>query len=275
VQIPDNICFKDVIRSSTGETTVFMLLLTECIFCTIAELDLGRQNKVLVSTADFLAMGCPPVAPLSIISLAYLEFTKLGAAKCTLGLRRLIDDIIIDTDVIAEYELREIYPSYLELNHGDKGHFLDVSYAWWGDRFVTYPYVKPYTTIPLNAHSCHPWHILRATVKNELSRLLGLCSESVFEEPWVDYWREKFTSAGYGRCLLDKIESEVRCPIKRIRIKKERTTNHVETWLGTNTTTAATLSKSLNKEISQTWKVQPSLLSMALKAHEWKGEHCN
>ena len=71
VQIPDEICFKEAPHSGTGETTVFMLLLAECIFCTVEELDLGRNKKVLGCTADFLAMGCPPVAPLSIITLAY------------------------------------------------------------------------------------------------------------------------------------------------------------------------------------------------------------
>ena len=272
VHIPEEICFREVLRSSTGETNVFMLLLAECIFCTVAELDLGCGEKVLVSTADFLAMGCPPVAPLSIIALAYLEHTLLGAERCSRGLRRLIDDIIIDTDVISETELRAIYPKYLELNYGDQGHFLDVTYAWWGERFVTFPYIKPFMTIPLNANSCHPWHMLRASVKNELVRLLGLCSESTFEEPWIRYWRERFLAAGYGGCLLDRIESEVRHPIKRVRIKKVRVVNHVETWIGTDSKTAATLTKSTQRDVSQTWKVQPSLLSMALKAHEWKGD---
>jgi len=35
---------------------------------------------------------------------------------------------------------------------------------------------------------------------------------------------------------------------------------------------AASLCKSTQREVSQTWKVQSSLLSMALKAHEWKGD---
>lgn len=60
VDVPDSICFKEVLRCGAGQTSVFMLLLAECIFCTIAELDLGRGKKVLVSTAEFLAMGCPP-----------------------------------------------------------------------------------------------------------------------------------------------------------------------------------------------------------------------
>jgi len=250
-----------------------MLLLAECIFCTIAELDLGHGKKVLVSTAEFLAMGCPPVAPLSIIALAYLEHSCLGAERCTLGLRRLIDDIIIDTSIISESELRAIYPSYLELNEGDKGHFLDVAYTWCGDRFVTFPFIKPFTTIPLNANSCHPWHVLRASVKNELRRLLGLCSESCFEEPWVLYWRVRFLAAGYGRGFLDRIETEVRNPVKRVHVKKVHVVNHVETWMGTNTRTAASLSKTTMRNVSQVWKVQQSLLSMALRAHEWNGDN--
>jgi len=273
VEIPADLCYKSIFRcGGTNQTYVFCLILAECIFCTIAELDIGHDRRVLVSTADFLAMGCPPVAPLSVITLACLEARKIGFERCVKGMRRLIDDIIIDTSYITEEELRSVYPGYLELNHGDKGHFLDVTYVWVGSRFITYPYIKPHTTIPLNIHSCHPFHILRATAKNELARLMKLCSEEQNRDSWSSFWKAKYTAAGYSMRLLWQIEEEVRYSPRLIRTKNQpRYVNHVETFVGTETRTSKILSSVSGRPVAQTWKVCPSLLSMALKAHDKKG----
>jgi len=267
VKVPEELDCCEVLNCGTGITYVFMLLLAECIHVTIAELDLG-EKKVLVATEKFLAMGCPPVAPLSIISLAYLEAERIGYAKCAKGMKRLIDDIIIDLDIISEAELRAAYPSYLKLNHGDVGHFLDVSYAWVGNKFVTFPYVKPFMTVPLNANSCHPWQLLRATVKNELRRLMKLCSETEFRAAWVGYWRTRFRLAGYSDHLLSAIETEV-FGLRRIKAPRaECDVNHIEMWAGVDTKTNRILMRRSNKSVRQTWRVGTSLLSMALKAHE-------
>lgn len=269
VSIPESLCYANVFRcGGSRQTYVFCLLLAECIFCTIAELDLGHQRSVFVSTADFLAMGCPPVAPLSVISLAVLEARTLGFERCSKGMRRLIDDIIIDESIISEEELRSVYPSYLELNHGEKGHFLDVSYVWVGNRFMTYPYIKPFTTIPLNIHSCHPFHVLRATAKNELSRLMKLCSEEGNKNAWSTYWYTKYKAAGYSWQLLRRIEFEIRRAVTRIHPKKPKELHHVETFVGTDTSTSRLLCSLSRRPVAQTWRVCPSLLSMALKAHD-------
>lgn len=270
INIPESLCYAHIFRcGDTKQTYTFCLLLAECIFCTIAELDMGHGRKVLVSTADFLAMGCPPVAPLSVITLAVLEARSLGFERCTRGLRRLIDDIIIDENVIVEHELRSVYPSYLELNHGDKGHFLDVSYVWVGSRFMTYPYIKPHTTIPLNIHSCHPFHVLRATAKNELVRLMKLCSEEDSKYAWTMFWHTKYEAAGYGLRLRNQIEGEVRYSPRVIHSKKPRRyINHVECFYGTETRSHMLLSNLSNRPVDRTWRVCPSLLTMALKAHD-------
>ena len=83
---------------------LIVLLVAEGIRGTIATLDLGDEERI-IGTNRFLAMGCPPVAPLSIITLAYLEIKQHGKQKCELGMRRLIDDIIVDLNVISEKSL--------------------------------------------------------------------------------------------------------------------------------------------------------------------------
>jgi len=248
------------------KTCVFMLLLAECIHCTMAELDMGDKKRI-VATEKFLAMGCPPVAPLSIITLAYLESKHIGYAKCAKGLRRLIDDIVVDQDVIDEHTLRSAYPPYLELNHGDPNHFLDVQFTWVGGKYVHYPYIKPYTTVPLNINSCHPWHILRAAAKNELSRMIRLCSETTFIPAWTKYWRTKYSLAGYSIEFLRTLEKEVAASQPHEKRMRESHVNHIETWRGTETGTARVIQIATGKRISKTWKVERSLLSLALKAH--------
>jgi len=217
-------------------------------------------------------MGCPPVAPLSIITLAYLESQHIGYDKCKRGMRRLIDDIIVDLDIISEVELRSAYPTYLELNDGDKEHFLDVQYTWVENKFVHFPYVKPHVTVPLNVNSCHPWHILRSSVKNELHRMRKLCSDKSFILAWTKYWRTRYTLAGYNADFLSEIENEVEIGIKRARSNSGRGVNHVEVWRGTETGTASLLQRATQHQISKTWKVERSLLSLALKAHTEKKE---
>jgi len=273
ISVPDDLVYQHVFRSSVNYTNVFCLLVAECIVHTIAELDMGRGKKIIVITDEFLAMGCPPVAPLSVITLAYLESQKIGYDKCVKGMRRLIDDIIIDENIIPEELLRSAYPDYLELNYSERGHFLDVSYAWIGDRFMTFPFIKPHTTIPLNINSCHPFHVLRAAAKNELVRILKLCSENENKKAWSEFWRAKYYAAGYNIRMLFRIEAEVSSQTIRMKCSKAvREVNHIETFIGTETKTGRSLSFLTKRKVSQTWRVGPSLLSMALKAHERKND---
>jgi len=247
-----------------------MILLAECIHCTIAELDIGNGERVILATEKFLAMGCPPVAPLSIITLAYIESKHLGYENCKNGMRRLIDDICVDLDVIDEERLRSIYPAYLELNYGEQGHFLDVQYVWSGGKFSHYPYVKPHATVPLNANSCHPWHTLRASAKNELRRLRKLCSEEEFIPAWTDYWRARYSLAGYSKEFLGIIEHEVLTKEHSKSMNKLRDVSHIEIWRGTETGVIPLLRNTTKMNVCKTWKVERSLLSLALKAHEKK-----
>jgi len=264
---PDDIEIK---KYFPNQTNVFMLLLASCINNTIADLDMGNGEVHILGTEKFLAMGCPPVAPLSIVTLAYLEEQKFGREKCKRGLRRLIDDIIVDRSVIDESLLRSAYPSYLELNEGDRGHFLDVQYVWAGGKFMHYPYIKPNATIPLNAMSCHPGHVLRASVKNELARMMKLCSHNAFVPAWKAYWFTKYELAGFSRDLLRRIEYEFsNNNSKQIKVA-DRGVNHVEVWRGLETETDRHLRVHSQRHVSQTWKVERSLLSLALSAHKAK-----
>ena len=251
----------------TGERcTVFTLILAELIRCTIAELDVEGEN-VKVVTCKFLAMGCPPVAPLSIISLAYLEIKNIGGFKCMHGMKRYIDDIIIDTSIITEEELRRAYPSYLTLNIVHENHYLDVSFAHDGLQFVTWPYVKEHAIVPLNYFSFHPTHTLRAAAKNELVRLMKRTTLQSVKPEWVQFWFVKYSLADYPDGLLRNIIKEVISDVRIIKAPKERGINHVETWKGTNTGTSAAFALSMNTNVSTAWKTGGSLLSIALKAH--------
>ena len=251
----------------TGERcTIFTLILAELIRCTIAELDVDGEN-VKVATCKFLAMGCPPVAPLSIISLAFLEIKKIGGYKCMHGMKRYIDDIIIDTSIITEEELRRAYPKYLTLNLVNENHYLDVSFAHNGLQFVTWPYVKELAVVPLNYFSFHPTHTLRAAAKNELVRLMKRTTLLSVKPEWVQFWYVKYSYADYPVGLLRNIIKEVISDVRTIKAPKERGINHVETWKGTNTRTAAALATSMNMNVSAAWKTGGSLLSIALKAH--------
>jgi len=267
VECPEDIEIK---KYFPEKTCVFMLLLADCIQCTIAELDLGNGEQVILGTEKFLAMGCPPVAPLSIITLAYLESQRLGYENCKKGMRRLIDDLFVDHDVIGEQKLRRVYPTYLELNYGEQGHFLDVQYVWSGGRFVYFPYIKPHATVPLNINSCHPWHTLRASAKNELRRLRKLCSEECFLPAWTTYWHTRYNLAGFSVEFLSNIEKEVQREKHSKRTHKNRDVNHIEVWRGTETGVIPLLRNTTKWNICKTWKVERSLLSLALKAHEKK-----
>ena len=245
---------------------LIVVIVAELVQQTIAQLDLG-DDIVTVTTSKFLAMGCPPVAPLSIITLGYLEREKIGPDRCTRGMRRLIDDIVVDLDVISEIELRSIYPRYLTLNNAEIDHFLDVAFTWNGEKFLTWPYIKLHATIPLNFMSQHPPHTLRAAAKNELNRLLGLTNMSSVTDAWVEFWWTKYSLAGYTAELLGRILREVIVDVPTKRADRERGVNHVETWRGVKTSSAKLIAKSANRACSTAWSVEPTLMSMALKAH--------
>ena len=264
VAVPPDLGFEELIGS---KTSILMLLLTEQIRCTIAELDLGDET-IIVATDSFLAMGCPPVAPLSIISLGYLEFKAFGFDRCTAGMKRYIDDIALDTDIISELELRSIYPDYLILNGAGNEHFLDVSFKWSHSNFETWPYIKEFATIPLSYLSAHPYHTIRAAAKNELNRLMSLNSMNACKSAWAEYWFNKYTLARYPNGVLKCILQEVINGTAHIREKSTRGINHVETWRGVKTCFSHDATLYTKRKISSAWKVDNSLLSIALKAHK-------
>ena len=261
VRVPDGLQ-----RLVGNRARLIVVIVAELVQQTIAQLDLG-DDIVTVTTSKFLAMGCPPVAPLSIITLGYLEREKIGPDRCTRGMRRLIDDIVVDLDVISEIELRSIYPRYLTLNNAEIDHFLDVAFTWNGEKFLTWPYIKLHATIPLNFMSQHPPHTLRAAAKNELNRLLGLTNMSSVTDAWVEFWWTKYSLAGYTAELLGRILREVIVDVPTKRADRERGVTHVETWSGVKTSSAKLIAKSAKRACSTAWSVEPTLMSMALKAH--------
>ena len=245
---------------------LIVVIVAELVQQTIAQLDLGDEI-VTVMTSKFLAMGCPPVAPLSIITLGYLERERIGVDRCTRGMRRLIDDIVVDLDIISEDELRSIYPDYLTLNSAELDHFLDVAFTWNSQKYLTWPYIKLHATIPLNFMSQHPPHTLRAAAKNELSRILGLTNMCSVMDCWVKFWWTKYTLAGYPAKLLGVLLREVILDVPTVREERERGVNHVETWRGVRTASSRLIAQSASMVVSTAWAVEPTLMSMALKAH--------
>jgi hypothetical protein len=247
-------------------TTPLFLLTAECIRSTTVQIDMGDET-VILSTDTSLAMGCPPVAPISIITLAYLESLTIGRRLCKMGMLRLIDDIIVDLDIISEEQLRSCYPKYLQLNVAEFDHFLDVTFTRQVDKFVTWPYIKPYATIPLNFNSSHPPKTLRAAACNELERLISLCSEPNTRPYWVEYWFRKYTLAQYPENILTNIMKENFSGTKMHRTNKDRGVNHVEQWRGTRTTSDIQISNRTKINTSTAWKAGNTLLSTALSAH--------
>lgn len=234
---------------------------------TIAALDIG-DHVAIVGTDSFLAMGSSPVAPISNIILAYLEFKQHGREKCESGMRRLIDDIIVDHNIITELDLRKAYPSYLTLNDSSDGHFLDVSFAYNGSGFDTWIYVKPFGVIPLNFNSCHPRHILIATARNELRRIMGRTSLKEARPAWAEYWFQKYTAADYPENVLSSMLLEFCTGTKTIKARNfdKRAHIHIEKWRGTRSHTDRHLSERLKEKTVTAWSVGQSLQSLAFNA---------
>ena len=270
VIIPDSMELDEIMGRKSARLIV--LLVAECIRGTIATLDLGDEERI-IGTNRFLAMGCPPVAPLSIITLAYLEIKQHGKQKCELGMRRLIDDIIVDLNVISEKSLYAAYSqhAYLELNVAEFDHFLDVRFSWNGERHITYPYIKEFAVIPLNYFSNHPQHTIRAAAKNELMRLMGLINIDNVKPEWVEYWHTKYSLAQYPPGMLRNILLEVISGTKVLREKNERGVNNIETWRGLHTQNDKKLTENTGFKIDTAWKVSTTLMSMALKMHKNMG----
>ena len=247
-------------------SSIFLLLLADQIQHTYATLEVDNKDTIL-RTSLFLAMGCPPVAPLSIITLAYLESRHIGKERCTHGMKRYIDDIFIDTMIISEELLRSAYPKYLTLNTADSHHFLDVTIYHDGNKHVTWPYIKEFAIVPLCYFSAHPYHTIRAAAKNELVRLLKRTTLTSAKPAWVEFWFCKYSHAKYPTTLLRNLIKEVIAGPDTTREKLPRGINHVETWRGTKTNSARDFTKYTGNKVATAWKAAPSLLSIALKAH--------
>ena len=263
VTVPPSSGLIDLIGNNAS---IFLLLLADQVQHTYATLEIDGSENIL-RTSNFLAMGCPPVAPLSIITLAYLEIRHIGKDLCSRGMKRYIDDIIIDTTIISEELLRSAYPSYLTLNCADNHHFLDVTFFHNGSIHVTWPYVKEFAVVPLCFFSTHPSHTIRAAAKNELVRLMNRTTLIEARPHWAEFWYTKYTLAKYPSNMLRNMIKEVVSDTKIIRDPLPRGINHVETWRGSNTGSGKSFTTTAGTNVSVAWKSAPSLLSIAIKAH--------
>lgn len=245
-----------------NRTTI--LLLSACITIrhTYAICELNDTQNVILYTDKFLAMGSCPVAPISNITLAYLEYKKLGN-KVFKGMRRLIDDITIDLSVITENELRSCYPQYLQLNEADNDHFLDVNMWFDSIQWQHSPYIKPFNIIPLNWDSGHTLHTKKAIALNELLRLCKLCSVKEERLIWTEFWYNKFIKANYPTNVLLKIIQKVTLSGKKNRSQQPNNFWHVETWYNTDIRTADIISKHTNTNVKTAWKGSKALNALA------------
>lgn len=209
---------------------------------TVCYLETNNDEFTILKTAKFMAMGSPPVAPISNLTLAWIEYNKLGKERCITGLRRLIDDISIDTSIISAQEILSIYPDYLTLNPAGDQHFLDVSFLYTKKGYITWPFIKPFGTIPLNVNSFHPQATKSAAAGCELRRLHSLCSHPEMKEEWTRSWEVRYQLAGYN---TERIKRSFN--ITRIR-PKENKRIHIETWKGHHTSTAQLLHKAVSEE---------------------------
>lgn len=241
---------------------VLVVLTTMCVAQTIATIDVGTEERLLY-TNDFLAMGVSPVAPLSNITLAYLEWKTLGRETCEIALKRFIDDIIIDEGFLKERSLRRIYEEgapYLTLNESTDGHFLDVSYYWNEDNkeYAYWLYVKPYPTVPLNFYSNHPPKCKISAARNELKRILARTNIPSSNEEWTIWWYKRYRLALYPENVLLGIIRNVCEGWKWCETKKyydRNVTRHVERWRGFQTETAE-MTQFMTTRVTQTaWSV--------------------
>lgn len=209
---------------------------------TICYTETGPDEFKILKTTKFLAMGSPPVAPISNITLAWVEYKRFGKELCVRGLRRLIDDIVIDTDLITEAQIKATYPNYLTLNDSGNSHFLDVSFIKTNKGYITWPYVKPYATIPLSIYSFHPPATKKAAAICELKRLQNLCSLDALKQDWTECWRTRYSLAGYDVAKLEREAS-----ITKAKRPAETKRIHIELWKGQKTTTASQIRHAVNR----------------------------
>lgn len=244
-----------------------VIMTAMCVENTSAILDMGDGSEKLITTTKFLAMGSSPVAPLSNITLGYLEWRRLSPVALFRGMRRLIDDIVIDEHFVSEEELRRVYPTYLTLNDSSDGHFLDVEFLWDGFKFLYWVYMKPFITTPLNFNSTHPMHTKIASARNELKRLLRRTNLTDSRSCWTKLWITRYSLAGYPTDLLCKIIRQVATGWKYTKEPDNAKDifYHVETYRGSRTPTASLIEKHEGMRVRTSWRVMPTLLSMINK----------
>jgi hypothetical protein len=267
---------------------IIMIITASAVMETAAIVGIEDDKSVVISTNKFLAMGSAPVAPMSNIALAILEKDKWGFLRCESGMRRLIDDVIINKRLIKETDLRSIYPSYLTLNGSEDQHYLDIEFRLNNGSFDYWPYIKPYPVIPLNWNSNHPENLKKSVAVNELRRMYSNCSRWEYRKYWRGYWRTKFKLADYPDEVLDaalmKAESK-RVTAEGMRAlargipreflndrkyvqwqqldDKERRIHHVQRWRGINTGTARVFQKIEMKPARTAWSMGTSLQRIA------------
>lgn len=250
---------------------IILVFTAHVVYMTIVSIEIEPGNRSIFGTDKFLAMGSSPVAPLSNITLALLEQRTHGWDDCVKGMRRLIDDIIIDHNLIPDFRMFYAYPKYLKLNDAGDKHYLDLAFGMGHDgRMQFWPYMKPFITLPLNWNSFHPEHTKKAIAMNELKRLNSNCSMPGFLKWWREVWRTRFKLA----CYPDEVLSDI---AQRIHTKPEHVERqhddgddvgfvHIESWKGMLTSTSKILAQHACVEAPITaWKMSCSLQSIARK----------
>lgn len=229
IRIPEHLCgiLKDDDFNDDYDLAV-VILVAHAVYETYVKIETKPNTFEIFVTNDFLAMGSSPVAPLSNLTLAFFEESSWGWWTCVNEMRRLIDDIAVNTLNCSPVQLMATYPNYLTLNFSSSTVFLDIEVVWNYDHYEYFPYIKPFGIIPLNWFSNHPTHLKIAIAKNELRRLFDNCSSKSFRKGWRAFWRTKFESACYPKEILDDVIRgvEKEKDIKRIR-KKDTSLIHI------------------------------------------------
>lgn len=229
MQIPSWISWAFPMRSSA---TLLEIMVAYVIRETIFLAPTKEGPKVFITT-ECLAMGAAPVCPVSNIVLAVMEARKHGDDVCEQAIRRFVDDVAMDGNLLHDRELRSAYPSYLTLNETEEGSFLDLNFRQWRGKKCTrhvvyWPHLK--TPIPSLPHytTAHRAATKRAMLHNELSRIARRCSHREFYPHFRDVVLKRFRKAAYPDKMLRQYEDYSWEQAKAVRSKERVKPNQAD-----------------------------------------------
>ena len=176
------------------------------------------------------AMGTPMAPNVANLFMSKLEskiihehFLKTGHKP--LVRMRYIDDIffIWTGDDNSLQDFVNVANSFTEIHHwksnikfetnisSEKVNFLDVEIGFKNNKIVTNLYNKPTDAhIYLNAHSCHPNHLIKNIPKRQYIRIKRICSEKADFQKHSQSLTEFFLQRGYSNTLLGKVFEDVK-----------------------------------------------------------------